>query len=127
MAISNYLENKILEATLNGVDFTAPTEVCIALYTTDPTDDDIGQEVAGNGYARQPITFSTPSNGSISNSATIRFPVATDSWGTITHIGIRDSLSQGNLLYHGILAISQTISTNNQLVINEGQLVITLD
>ena len=42
MAISNYLENKILNHTLNNVPYTQPEVVYLALFKSDPTDDNIG-------------------------------------------------------------------------------------
>ena len=127
MAISNYLENKILEATLKGISYASPSVVYVCLYVSNPTDSDIGEEVSGAGYARQSVEFDNASDGSITNSSTVRFPIAEDAWGTINYIGIRDSLNGGNLLYYGMLSSSQSISLNNQLVINPGQLTITLD
>lgn len=127
MAISNYLENKILNHTLNNVPYTQPEVVYLALFKSDPTDDNIGEEVNGNGYARKPIKFNEPSNGSISNSVAITMPIATGEWGTITHVGIMDNLINGNLLYYGQLDIHQNIQSNNQLFIDTNQLTITLD
>ena len=127
MAISNYLENKILNHTLNNVPYTQPEVVYLALFKSDPTDDNIGEEVNGNGYTRKPISFCEPSNGSISNSVAITMPVATGDWGTITHVGIMDNLINGNLLYYGQLDIHQNIQSNNQLFIDINQLTITLD
>ena len=127
MAISNYLENKILNHTLNNVPYTQPEIVYLALFKSYPTDDNIGEEVNGNGYARKPVTFNEPSNGSISNSVAITMPVAIGDWGTITHVGIMDNLINGNLLYYGQLDIHQNIQSNNQLFIDVNQLTITLD
>ena len=127
MAISNYLENKILNHTLNNVPYTQPEAVYLALFKSDPTDDNVGEEVNGNGYTRKPISFFEPSNGSISNSVAITMPVATGDWGTITHVGIMDNLINGNLLYYGKLDIHQNIQSNNQLFIDINQLTITLD
>ena len=125
--MSNYLENAILNATLRGTQYTSPSTVYIALYTSDPTDADVGTEVSGGGYARQPVTFGAPSNGIVSNSAKVEFPVATALWGTITHIGIRDALTGGNLLYYGPLTAARTVDVDNQLIFNVGQITVTLD
>lgn len=127
MAISNYLENKILEHTLNGVPYESPTVVYLALYTNNPTDNNVGTEVNGNGYARKPITFGNPTDGEIKNSTPIQMPISSGEWGTVTHIGILDNLIGGNLLYHGALSVPQTVQANNQLYIDTEQLTITLD
>jgi hypothetical protein len=124
--ISNYLENALVNATLRNTSYTSPTTVYLALYTSDPTDADSGTECSGTAYARQSITFGAPSNGVTTNSAAIEFPQAGDSWGTITHIGIRDALTTGNLLYHTPLDTSKAIATGDVFRIAIGSLSVTL-
>lgn len=124
--MSNFLENALVNATLRNTAYTSPTTVYLALYTTDPTDADIGTEVSGTSYARQSITFGAPSNGTSTNSAAIEFPQAGGSWGTVTHIGIRDALTTGNLLYHTPLDASKTIATGDVFRVASGSLSVTL-
>ena len=124
--MSNYLENALVNATLRNTSYTSPATVYVALYTTDPTDADTGTEVSGNGYARQSVTFSAPSNGATSNSAAVEFPQATGSWGTVAYIGIRDASSGGNLLYHTPLDASKTIATGDVFRIAIGSLTVTI-
>ena len=124
--MSNYLENALVNATLRNTSYTSPTTIYVALYTTDPTDADTGTEVSGNGYARQSVTFSSPSNGATSNSAAVEFPQATGSWGTVAYIGLRDASSGGNLLYHTPLDASKTIATGDVFRISAGSLAVTL-
>jgi hypothetical protein len=124
--MSNYLENALINATLRNTAFTSPTVVYLALYTTDPTDADTGTEVSGGSYARQSITFGAPSNGVSTNSAAIEFPQATGSWGTITHVAIRDALTTGNMLYHTPLDASKTIASGDIFRIAIGSLSVTL-
>lgn len=109
MAKSNYLEDKVLNHVLKNTAYTPPATVYAALFTTNPTDANTGTEVTGGSYARQAITFGTVASGSVSNSAAITFssvPAA-----TITHIGVYDASSAGNLLYHAAL-VSQIITTS---------------
>jgi hypothetical protein len=124
--ISNFLENSLINGTLRGTTYTAPTTVYVALYTSDPTDADTGTECSGTAYARQAVTFGAPSNGATTNSAAVEFPQAGGSWGTITHIGIRDALTTGNLLYHTPLDASKTIATGDVFRIASGSLSVTL-
>ena len=124
--MSNYLENALVNATLRNTSYTSPATVYVALYTTDPTDADTGTEVSGNGYARQSVTFSAPSNGATSNSSAVEFPQATGSWGTVAYIGLRDASSSGNLLYHTALDASKTIATGDVFRIAIGSLSVTL-
>jgi hypothetical protein len=124
--MSNYLENALINVTLRNTAYTSPTTVYLALYTSDPTDADTGTEVSGGSYARQSITFGAPSNGVSTNTAAIEFPQCTASWGTVTHIGIRDALTTGNLLYHTPLDNSKTIDSGDIFKIAIGSLSVTL-
>lgn len=126
-ALSNYLETALLNAVLRNTPYTSPATVYLALYLSDPTEADTGTEVSGGGYARQPVTFTAPSNGQVTNSADIIFPVATTDWGTVTHVGIRDAATGGNLLWYGPLTVSKVIQANDQLIIKAGDLVVSLD
>jgi len=125
-ALSNYLENKLLDHALGTASYTMPT-VYLALYTSDPTDADTGTEVSGGGYARQAVSFNAASGGSASNSSDITFPQATADWGTITHIGLRDASTGGNLLWYGALDVAKTINNGDTFEISAGDLVVTLD
>jgi hypothetical protein len=123
--MSNYLENALINATLRNTSYTSPSVVYLGLYTSDPTDADTGTEVSGSAYARQSITFGAPSNGVSTNSAAIEFPQAGGSWGTVTHIGIRDALTSGNLLFHTPLDASKVIATGDIFRIAIGSLSVT--
>lgn len=129
--ISNYLEEKILNHVFRKTAYTAPTVHYIALYTNNPTDADTGTEVSGAGYVRQPITFTAPTQvdgkAQIENVTDVEFPQAGANWGTITHAGIRDALTGGNLLYHGPLNNPKLIETNDVLKVLAGELKLTLD
>lgn len=125
-AMSDYLENAIINATLRGQAYTPPSTVYLALYTSDPTDAKTGTEVSGGAYARQSISFSAPVNGTASSSADVLFPVATAGWGTVTHIGILDAATGGNFLYHGQLTNNKTIAVDDQLKIAAGDITVSL-
>lgn len=94
--MSKFLEAAILSEKLSGV--------YIALYVTDPTDEDIGTEVNDSKYKRQSAEFSPPvSVGGSSytiNTNRIVFPIMGEGAGYVTHIGIRDAATGGNLLFH---------------------------
>jgi hypothetical protein len=122
---SNYLENALINATLRNTAYTSPTTVYVALYTSDPTDADTGTEVSGTNYARQSVTFGSPSNGASTNSAAVEFPQAGSSWGTVAYIGIRDASTAGNLLFHTALDASKTIATGDVFRIATGSLSVT--
>ncbi len=124
--MSNDLETKLINATLRNTTYTSPATVYLALYTTDPTDADSGTEVSGGSYARQSVAFGAPSNGVTTNSSDISFPTATADWGTITHVGIRDASTGGNLMYYTALDASKTINSGDQFRVLAGNLSVTL-
>jgi len=126
--MSNYLENALLNGTLNATTYTAPAAVYVALYTSDPTDANTGTEVSGGSYARTAVTFATASgtSGSVASNADCTFPQATGSWGTVGWIGIMDASSSGNLLYHTALDVSKTIDSGDIFKIASGSLTVTL-
>ena len=126
--MSNYLENAMLNATLNNTAFTTVATPYISLHTADPTDDGSGAEVSGGSYARTSASFATAAgtSGSIATDADVTFPTATANWGTVTHIGIWDASSSGNLLYHTALDSSKTIDSGDIFKITSGNLTVTL-
>lgn len=125
-AISNYLENALINATLRNTSYSSPATVYVGLFTTDPTDAGTGTEVSGGSYARTAATFAAPSDGSSDTNADVQFPQATGNWGTVTHFGLFDALTGGNLLYHGALTASKTIETGDVFKIASGNLTVTL-
>jgi hypothetical protein len=125
--ISNFLENALINATLRNTAYTSPTTVYVGLYTTDPGEGNTGTEVSGGSYARTAVTFGAPSNGVSTNSASVTFPTATGTWGTVTHIGILDASTSGNLLYYTALDASKSIASGDVFTISTGNLSVTLE
>ena len=124
--MSNFLENALVNATLRNTTYTSPATVYVALFTTDPTDAASGTEVSGGSYARTSVTFAAPSNGASASNADCTFPTCTSTWGTVSHIGIFDASTSGNLLYHTPLDTSKTIETGDIFKIASGSLTVTL-
>lgn len=124
---SNYLENKVLDHVLRNTSYTSPTTVYVGLFTTDPTDAGSGTEVSGGSYARQVLSVTTASGGIVTSSADVTFPQATAQWGTITHLGLLDAITSGNLLMHTALTTSKSIDNGDILKISSGNLTVTLD
>ncbi|WP_339292736.1 hypothetical protein MKY48_08710 [Paenibacillus sp. FSL W8-0187] len=144
MNMSNYLATALLNQVFRNTAYTRPAKVYIALYTSNPTAADTGQEVSGGGYIRQEVTFGAPTSENyqifhpttgqqvtvqkrtIKNSADIVMPTATADWGQITHMGVRDAATGGNLLYFGALETPRSILLNDIFKILTGQIVCTL-
>ena len=124
--MSNYLEQALINVTLRGTAFTAPTTIYVALFTSDPTDAGTGTQVSGGSYVRTAVTFAAPSDGISLSNADCTFPQATASWGTVSHIGLFDALTSGNMLYYTPLDVSKTIDTGDIFKIAAGSLSVTL-
>ena len=124
-AMSDYLENEILDHILGTGAYTMPATVYVGLSTGSFNDDNSGTELTGNGYARQSISFGAAASGTASNDAAVEFPAATGSWGTVSHFGLFDASSSGNLLIHGALTASKVIETGDILKIAVGDMDIT--
>lgn len=126
MSFSDYLETKVLDHVFAGTAYTAPSTLYVALFTAAPSDSGGGTEVSGGSYARQTIAFTT-SGDTTSNNAAVEFPTATANYGTVTHVGIYDASSAGNLMAWAALTSSKTIETGDVFRIPSGDLDITLN
>ena len=114
---TDYFEGKTLEAlsTLGTLNFatgavTAGSGGYIGLLTAAPSDSASGTEVStsGTAYGRVQVGDTgqgefTGSAGSVSNDAEFKWADATADWGTITHVGLYDASTGGNLLVYGTL------------------------
>lgn len=127
MSFSNYLETEILDHVFAGAAYTAPGTHYLALFTA-VADGETGSvtEVSGGGYARQTVAFTTSGN-TTSNNAAVEFPTATANYGTVTHVGVYDASSSGNLMAYATLSASKTIETGDVFRVPSGDLDITLN
>ena len=138
-AMTDYLENKLIDwffrAQAIGITGasaaagTGPTSLYYGLFTAAPSDTGGGTEVSGGSYARVTVasslanyagtqssgstTASSGTGGLTSNNGTITFPAPTANWGSVTHFGVFDASSGGNLLIHGALTVAKTINNGD--------------
>ena len=127
MSFSNFLETEILDHVFAGAAYTAPTTKYLALFTA-LADGEAGSvtEVSGGGYVRQSVAFTTSGN-TTSNNAAVEFPTATANYGTVTHVGVYDASSSGNLMAYAALSSNKTIETGDVFRVPSGDLDITLN
>lgn len=113
-ALSDYGENKVVDALLRGQAIGTPATWYVALFTTTCTDAGPGTEVStsGTAYARQAVTASlanwagtqsagsttasSGTGGTTSNNAAITWTASTAAWGTILAVGWMDASTAGN-------------------------------
>lgn len=124
--LSNYAEGKLIEHLLRNVAYTSPATVYLALFTAAPGEAGGGTEVAGSGYARQAVAFGAHSDGVCSNTGAIAFTANGGNWGVITHVGIFDASSGGNLLMYGPMTNSRTINDGETLNFAIGEIDASL-
>jgi hypothetical protein len=127
MSFSNFLETEILDHVFAGAAYTAPSTKYLALFTA-VADGETGSvtEVSGGGYARQSVAFTTSGN-TTSNNAAVEFPTATGNYGTVTHVGVYDASTSGNLMAYAALSSNKTIETGDVFRVPSGDLDITLN
>lgn len=127
-ALSDHAEKLLLDWLMTTGSATRPTNWYVALYTAAPSDSGGGTEVSGSGYARQSATFAAASTpgGTTSNTNAVTFTAAGGSWGSVTHLGIFDALSGGNLLWHGALVAPKTIADGDTLEFAIGNIDLTI-
>ena len=126
MDFSNYLENKLIDATVRGITYATPSKAFLALYTTDPTKEDVGTEVDQASYNRLEVTITEPVDGVSTNANEMKWSTATTAWGVIAYVGIRDAETDGNLLYFTNLEEAKDIQVGDQFQIVVDNLTLTL-
>lgn len=126
MSFTNFLETEILDHVFAGAAYTAPGTHYLGLFTAAPGEAGGGTELSGNAYVRKAVAFTT-SGDTTSNNAAIEFPTATGSWGTVTHVGVFDAASSGNLMAYATLSSSKAIATGDVFRVPSGDLDITLN
>lgn len=140
--LTNFGENKVVDAVFRGQALGAPANWHIGLFTAAPGEAGGGTEVSGGSYARVSVaaslaawagtqsagstTASSGTGGVTSNNGAIVFGPASADWGTITHIGFFDASSGGNLWIYAPLAASQVVNNGGTLTIAAGSLTATV-
>lgn len=143
-ALTNYAENKAVDAMLRGQSLGAPATMYIGLTTDACSDVGNGTEPSGGAYARVAVTSSlanwagtqsagsttasSGTNGTTSNNSAIVFPASTASWGTVQAVRWYDASTAGNAWICINLASSLNVSGAGFTVqFSSGQLSFQID
>ena len=102
----------------------------LALYKTDPTDADSGNEANYTSYARVAVVRSaagfTVSGATVENTATATFPTSTGVSNVLTHFGIKTAaFPGGDLVGSGALTSNLTVENGDTPKFDAGALVVT--
>jgi len=129
-ALTDTFEDRVLNWLLTTNSVTRPTTWYVGLFASGnaPTDSTSGTELSGSNYSRVQVTFSVSGTSptTATNTATLTFPTASGSWGSVTTAGIFDASTSGNLIAYANLSNAKTIEANDILQIASGQLDVTL-
>lgn len=134
---SNVVENRIINGFFLGQSVVVPTQLYVALFQGPPGEDGAVNEVSSTidtWYARQDLAqgglvgtaFAVPTTGTTSNLKVVNFPAATSSV-TITHCGIFDAVTGGNMLAYSDLAQPKTYEVNDIASFPIGSITISAD
>lgn len=123
MSISNYAEDKILDAVGNNVSF-AVASVYVKLHTGDPGE--AGTNNAAGETTRKLASFSAASGGSMVTDADLAW-TSVSTAETYSHISLWDASSGGNCLWVGALTASKTVAVGDNFTIPAGSLTLSLE
>ncbi|HKV74598.1 MAG TPA: hypothetical protein VJN95_08765 [Gemmatimonadales bacterium] len=128
-AMSDALENSLIDFLFRAQSFTPPATYYAALYTAAPGETGGGTEVTGGSYARVGITgslsawagtqsagstsASNGTSGTTSNNGAITFAAPTANWGVVQAVGLLTALTVGTLHWYGSLTVSKTINNGD--------------
>lgn len=123
--LSNNAESLVAQWLMTAGAVTRPTAWWLGLGTAS-SDTGLTGEPSGNGYARQSVTF-TVTGDQAANSTTPTFGPSTGAgWGTLTHVGVFDASTGGNLIAHGPLTASITNNVGNTHTVAASAVTLTM-
>lgn len=129
-ALSDYLENALLNHVLRNTAYTSPTAVYAALFTdaaslAELEAGTLTNEVTGGSYARLAVTFGAPSDGLTDNTDALSYtdmPAV-----TVGYVAVMDAATAGNVLFYGALTAEQTLTAGDTFAFDIGTLDIDID
>lgn len=127
MSISNYAEDKILDAVLNasttggGLPTTDPY---VKLHTGDPGEN--GTSNAAGETTRVQVTFADASGGSCASSTDAAW-TSVSTTEVYSHISLWDAPTGGNCLWTGSLTAPKAVTAGDNFTIPSGSLTVLLD
>lgn len=75
---------------LRGSSVTGVSPLYVGLFNGVPGSGGVEVTGGGSGYARQLVTLTAPSNGTVQNAADVVFGPIVTAWGTFTHVALMD-------------------------------------
>lgn len=131
MGLSNYSAHELLDHAFGAAAYSAAATHYFCALKMLPTDADTGSTLVEAPIARKAATnnlttYNAASSRAKTNAIDITFTAASEDLGYITHWGIADASSAGNLLASGALDEPQYIADTEVLQFDAGDLSISL-
>lgn len=139
---SNYLEETLLNATLRGIAYTAPSVLYLSLHTavgaTESAAAWTATELTGSAANYSRLTVATASwtnpsgTGICATNVNLTFPAAGNAWGDITHFALWDASNSGatpvvgNLYYWFALPNMKTVGNGDVFNLTAGNVSVQL-
>lgn len=138
MPASTYVGNAILNHFLRGVAAAAPARVFVSLHTADPGNAGANEVSTASwpAYVRRDAAlggavasgFSAASGKASENLLELLFPPHNGAAPvTVTHFGLWDAATGGNLLWRGALTASKTLNPTDECIMHSGDLDLWVD
>jgi hypothetical protein len=136
-AASNYLENKLVENVLRGVNYVPPTAIFVALHTAAPGETGINEVSTAvfPAYARQDAAkggavatgWTAAADGQCKNAQQLIYPVSNASGPvTVTHYSLWDASTGGNYLLGAALSSNRTLNPGDVFVVDVQKLTVSV-
>lgn len=128
--LTDYAEKKLNDHILGIASYTKPTAAYASLHTASPTDTGShANELTATGYSRASITASMNATGATSgladNATAVEIGPVTADAGTVTHAGIEDASTVGNMLLWVQNTASRTLLNGDSFRWAANQLSVT--
>jgi hypothetical protein len=115
-----------LDYMFDAAAVTRPTTWFMALHVGANGGAGAANEVVGNGYARQAVTYTRSGNVMSNSTATAFGPDVTANWGSVTDITVWDAVTAGRCLAQGTAAAAVSYSVGDTATVAIGAHTITL-
>ena len=141
-AMTDYLENKLIDQILRGQGFSFPSTLYLALCSAEPSQSGTVSELSGPGYSRASIsaslsnfsgtqgagttTASTGASGESTNNVDVEYGNALGEWGAASHVAVFDAATGGNLLLFGELKKPKLITSGMKPKFKVGTIKFTI-
>ncbi|MDQ3649698.1 MAG: hypothetical protein M3458_05335 [Acidobacteriota bacterium] len=127
MSKTNFERNRLLDLKVGDGVYAKPPTYYFGLFTSAPTVAGGGTEVTGGAYTRVAVAndlanWPDAGSGTKANAIALAWAQASAPWGTVTHVGIFDALTGGNMTDFTALATPRAIVSGDTFSLPAGSI-----